>query len=166
MPTCLCQNALARIDQYDGRVRRRRPSHHVPGVLLVAGRIRDDELAPVRGEESIRHVNGDALLALRGQPVHEQCEVEILTLCAHTARVGLQCYEMVLEEHLRVIEQPSNERALAVVHASASDEAEKLLVLVSLKVLLDVFRGETAIEPNWKTHTRSTLPAFFSPSTP
>ena len=55
----------------------RRARDHVAGVLLVAGGVGDDELAPRRVEVPVRHVDRDALLALRAQPVGEQREVRV-----------------------------------------------------------------------------------------
>src|SRR2546426_116209 len=49
---------------------------HVAGVLLVSGSVGDDELAPGRGEIAVGDVDGDALLALRLEPVGEQRQVE------------------------------------------------------------------------------------------
>ena len=53
-------------------------------------------------------------------------------------RVGLERGELVLEEHLRFVEQPADQRALAVVDAAAGDEAQQALVLVRLQVPVDV----------------------------
>ena len=71
----LGQHALARVDQDDGQVGGRGAGDHVAGVLLVAGRVGDDELALVGGEEAVRDVNGDVLFALCAQTVQEQREV-------------------------------------------------------------------------------------------
>jgi hypothetical protein len=42
----LRQHALARVDQDDREIGGRGAGRHVAGVLLVAGRVGDDELAP------------------------------------------------------------------------------------------------------------------------
>jgi hypothetical protein len=47
---------------------------HVAGILLVAGRVGDDELALVGGEEAVGDVDGDALLALGGEAVDQQAK--------------------------------------------------------------------------------------------
>ena len=57
------------------------------------------------------------------------------------ARVAARTAERVkLVHHQRfaVVEQTANERALAVVHAAAGDEAQQALVLVLLQVGTDV----------------------------
>ena len=72
MPARLRQHALPRIDQHDRKVGGRGAGRHVARVLLVARRVGDDELALRRGEEAVGDIDGDALLALRLQPVDQQ----------------------------------------------------------------------------------------------
>ena len=43
----------------------------------MARRIGDDEAAPLRGEETIGDIDGNALLALRLQAIDQQREIEI-----------------------------------------------------------------------------------------
>ncbi len=142
VPARLRQHALARVDQHHGAVGGRRAGDHVAGVLLVAGRVRHDELAAVGREVAVRDVDRDPLLALGREPVEQQREVEIVALRARLPRLGLERGEVVLEEHLRLVEQPADQRALAVVHAAAGDEAEHALVLVRLQVGEDVLADQ------------------------
>ena len=72
----LREHALARIDEDHGEVRRRRGRDHVAGVLLVPRGVGHDELAALRREEPIGHVDGDALHPLRHQPIDQEGEVE------------------------------------------------------------------------------------------
>ena len=72
------QHALARVDQHDGEIGGRGAGRHVAGVLLVAGRVGDDELALRRGEEAVGDVDGDALLALGLEAVDQQREVDVV----------------------------------------------------------------------------------------
>ena len=46
------------------------------------GRVGDDELAPLGREEAVGDVDGDALLALGGEAVHQQREIEVVALRA------------------------------------------------------------------------------------
>ena len=73
---------LGGVHQHHGGVGAGRGRHHVAGVLLVAGRIADDELAVFGGEVAVRHVDGDALLALGRQAIGQQREIG-LTLALH-----------------------------------------------------------------------------------
>ena len=82
MPPRLFEDALARIDQDDGGVGVGGAGDHVAGVLLVAGRVGDNELALVGGEVAIGHVAGDALFALCTEAVEQQCEVDFTFLSA------------------------------------------------------------------------------------
>ena len=74
--------SIGRADQQEGEVGRRCAGRHVPGVLLVPGRIRDDELAARGGEEAVRNVDRDLLLALRRKAIEKERKVALVTLRA------------------------------------------------------------------------------------
>ena len=74
----LRQDAVAGVDEDDGQVGRGGAGGHVARVLLVSGRVGDDELAPGRGEVAVGHVDGDALLPLGLQTVGEEGEIDLL----------------------------------------------------------------------------------------
>ncbi len=78
VPTRLRQQVPAAMDvaQNDRQVGRRRTGRHVARVLLVAGRVGDDELALVGREEAIGYVDRDALLPLGRQAIDEKGEIE------------------------------------------------------------------------------------------
>ncbi len=138
----LREDALACIDHQNRRIGGRSTSDHIARVLLMAGRIGDDELTLVGREETIRDVDGDALLAFGGEAIDEQCEVEIIALRAHLLRVRLKRGKLVIEKHLRLIQQAADQRALAVINTAAGDEAQQLFGLVRLQVLLDVLGNQ------------------------
>ena len=98
VPPGLDEDALAGVDEQDGEVGGGRAGDHVAGVLLVAGRVGDDELALFGGEEAVGDVDGDALLALGGEAVDEQREVDGAALGAGAAAVGLEVGDLVLED--------------------------------------------------------------------
>jgi hypothetical protein len=77
----LGQHAAAGVDQDHGEVRGGGAGDHVARVLLVAGRVGDDEFAAVGGEEAVGDVDRDALLALGGQAVDQQREIDVLAPC-------------------------------------------------------------------------------------
>ena len=156
----LRQHALARVDQDHGAVGGRGAGDHVARVLLVPGRVGDDELAPVGREEAVGDVDRDALLALGREAVEQQREVELAALRADLLRVGLERRELVLEQHLRLVQQPADQRALAVVDAAAGDEAQQALALVRLQVGEDVL-GDAGRR---RGAIRSSPPASSSPS--
>ena len=122
--TGLFHDALARVDQHDGQVGGRIPRHHVPGVLDVAGGVGDDELPGRGGEVAVGHIDGDPLLALGPQTVGEEGQVGVLV--ATLAADALHRLQLVLEDGLGVEEQPTDQRALPVVHRSCRSQAEQL----------------------------------------
>ena len=124
VPARLLERALARVDEHDREVRRRSARDHVARVLDVAGRVGNDELAPRRGEVAVGDVDRDALLALRAQAVSQQRQVN--GGIAAPPRGLLDRRELVLEDALRVVQQPADERALAVVDRARGREAQKI----------------------------------------
>ncbi len=130
VPPRLPDDAGARVDEHDGEIGRRGAGRHVAGVLLVAGRVGDDELALRRGEEAVGDVDGDALLALGLQPVDEQREIDVVAGRAVLPRVLFERGQLVLEDQLGVVEQASDQRRLAVVDGSAGEEAQERLALL------------------------------------
>jgi hypothetical protein len=91
----------------------------------VAGRVGDDEAPPRGGEVPVGDVDGDALLALGGEAVDQQREVERLALRAVAARILRERGELVLGQRARLVQQAADQRALAVVDAAAGEEAQQ-----------------------------------------
>ena len=96
----LGEHTLARIDENHGKARSGSASDHVARVLLVAWGVGHDELTLLGRKESIRHIDGDALLALGRQAIDQQCKVEFAALRAHFLRVGLKRCEVIFEHQL------------------------------------------------------------------
>ena len=104
----------------------------------MSWRIGDDELALVGGEKAIGHVDRDALLPFSGQSVNEQGKVDILTLSSHFLGVAFERCQLVLEDHLCVIEQATDQGRLSVVHGSTGDEAKQGFMLMLLQIGGDI----------------------------
>jgi hypothetical protein len=79
----------------------------------VPGRVGNDELALGRGEVPVRHVDSDSLFALGAQAVRQQSQIGVIL--AAVAAGFLDRGKLIFKDRLRVEEQPSDERALAVV---------------------------------------------------
>jgi hypothetical protein len=79
----------------------------------VSRGVGDDELSVGRGEVAIRDVDRDALLTFGAEAVGQEREVH--ALLAAQARGVLERFEGVFEDLLRVVQEPTDERALAVV---------------------------------------------------
>ncbi len=77
-----------------------------------------------RGEVAVGDVDGDALLTLGPQAVGEQREVGVVL--AAVAADPLDRLDLVLEDRLGVVEQPPDQRALAVVHRAGGGEPENV----------------------------------------
>ncbi len=120
----LLHDPLAGVDEHEGEIRGRVPRDHVARVLDVPGRVGDDEFPQRCGEVAVGDVDRDALFALGAQPVGEESEVGVLVPTLATE--ALDRLELVLEDGLGVVEEPADERALAVVDRTGGGEAEEL----------------------------------------
>ena len=80
MAARLHQHAFARIDQNNSAVGGRCASDHVAGILFMARRIGDDEFALLGREEAVSDIDGDALFALCGEAIDQQCKIDFLPL--------------------------------------------------------------------------------------
>ena len=76
-----------------------------------------------RREVAVGDVDRDALLALGAEPVGEQGEVDVVV--AAPLADGLDVLELVLEDRLRVVQQPTDQGRLAVVDAADGGEAQR-----------------------------------------
>ena len=120
----LLADALARVDEHDRQVGGRGAGDHVARVLLVAGRVGDDELAPRGLEVAVGDVDRDPLLALGAQAVGQQRQVEVAVAAALG---GLDdVLELVLEDRLGVVQQPADQRRLAVVDRARGGDPQQL----------------------------------------
>ena len=124
VPPRLLDHALARVDQDESEVGGGGARDHVARVLHVARRVRELEAAARRHERAVGDVDRDPLLALGAQPVGQQREVDVAV--AAPLRGLLDVLELVGEDLLRVVEQPADQRRLAVVDRARRDEAEQL----------------------------------------
>ena len=145
MPPRLHQHALARIDQDHGEIGGRGAGDHVARILLMAGAVRHDEFALFGVEEAIGNVNRDALLALGGEAIDQQREVDLLPLRARFLAVSRQRIELIFKDHLAVIEQAPDQRRFAIVHRPAGDEAQHGLVLMLVEIAVDIL-GDQAVD--------------------
>src|SRR5258705_12495232 len=89
----------------------------------MARRIGDDELATRRREVAVGNVDRDPLLALGAEAIGQEGEIE--TVAAASAGRVLQGDELVVEDSLRVVQQSTDERALAIVYRAGRREAQE-----------------------------------------
>ena len=108
----------------------------------MARRVGNDEFALGGGEIPVGYVDGDALLALGLQAVHQQCQVDVAAGGAGFDAVLLDGGELVLVNHLRVVQQPPDQGALAVIDAAAGEEAQHLFVFMLGQIGKDIAADE------------------------
>jgi hypothetical protein len=124
VPARLLHDAVARVDEDECEIGGAGPGDHVPRVLHVARRVRDDELALGGREVAVGDVDRDALLPLGPQAVGQQRQVRVVE--ALVTAGALHGLELVLEDLLRVEQQPADERRLAVVDRAGGGEPQHL----------------------------------------
>ncbi|MCY1523055.1 hypothetical protein D9M68_579380 [compost metagenome] len=145
VPAGLGLHAITGVDQDDGQVAGGRAGGHVAGVLLMAGGVGDDELALGGAEVAVRHVDGDALLALGLQAVDQQRQVDVVTGGADFLRIAGDGFQMVFVDHLGVVQQAPDQGALAVVDVAAGEEAQQFLAFVLGQVREDVLADQIGL---------------------
>ena len=126
MPPRLGQHALARIEQDHREIGGRSAGHHVAGILLMPRAVGDDEAAFGGREIAIGDVDRDALLALGGEAVDQQREVDLFAARSDRLRILGERRHLVVEHLGGVVEQPPDQRRLAVIDAAAGDEAQEI----------------------------------------
>jgi hypothetical protein len=124
VPARLLDHAVPRVDEDDREIGGGRARDHVPRVLDVPGRVGKLKAAPRRHERAVGDVDRDPLLPLRAQAVGEERKVHVRVAAA--SRRLLDVLHLVDEDLLRVVEEPADQRRLAVVDRAARDEAEEL----------------------------------------
>ena len=120
----LLDHALARVDEDHRHLGRRGARDHVARVLDVARGVGELEAAARRHERAVRDVDRDPLLALGAQAVGEKRKVDVAVAAA--SRGLLDVLELVGQDLLRVVEQPADQRRLAVVDRARGHEAQQL----------------------------------------
>ncbi len=141
VPAGLRQHALARVDEDDREVGVRGTGRHVAGVLLVARGVGDDELALVGRKEAVGDIDGDALLPLRGEAIHEQGEIDAFITDRAVPALLAEGSELVVEDELAVIEQSSDQGGLAVVDRAACQETQQALACLLRQPELEIGIG-------------------------
>ena len=119
----LLGHPVADVDEDQRQVGGRAPCDHVARVLRVARAVGDQEAPPRGGEGAVGDVDRDALLALGAQAVGDQREVDVAV--AAPPRRLLDVLELVGEQRLGVVQQPADQRRLAVVDGAGGREAQE-----------------------------------------
>jgi hypothetical protein len=104
----------------------------------VSRTISDNELALFGCEKAIGDVDRDALFAFGGEAIDEEREIDLLPLRAHPLAIGFERSELILKDHLAVVEQPPDQRRFAIINGSAGDKAQQRLVLVNVEIGINI----------------------------
>lgn len=99
--------------------------------------IGDDKFTFFGREIAIGHVDGDALLALGLQAVHQQRQIELFALGADAFAVAVQRRQLILVDLAGIVQQAANQGAFAVVDAAAGQKAQQALVLLRVQIGFD-----------------------------
>ncbi|RMV89929.1 hypothetical protein ALP03_102740 [Pseudomonas amygdali pv. tabaci] len=140
--TGLGLHAIARVHQNDRQVTGRSAGGHVTGVLLMARCIGNDELALGRGEISIGNIDSDALLPLGLQTIHQQRQIDVIAGGAGLLRVPGDGFKVIFIDHLRVMQQTPDQRALAVIDVATGKKAQHFLAFVLAQIGEDVLADQ------------------------
>ena len=98
-----------------------------------------NEATAVCSKKPVGHVDGDALFALSLQTIHQQRQVHLFALGTVQARIALQAGQLVVKDRLALEQQASNQRALAIIHAAAGNEAQQPFIALLVQKGCDVF---------------------------
>ena len=125
MAARLLAHTLGSIDDQQGRLRLRDTGNRVLQELLMPRRV-DDDVGALRGlEEDLGCVDGDALVTLGLEGIQEERPFEGAT--ALVAR-GLQFGELAFGEAAGVVQQPADQRGLAVIDMADDGEGKARLL--------------------------------------
>ncbi len=96
---------------------------HVFNKFAMAGRVDDDVIAQFGAKPDLRGIDGDALVALRLEGIHQEGPFE-----GHAAALahGLDGVELAVGERARVVEQAADQGGLAVIDMADDDDAQGL----------------------------------------
>ena len=112
---------------------------HVTGILFMARCVRHNKLTLIRGEETIGHVNGDALFAFRLQTIQQQRIVNIAALGADFFGIRFKGGQLIFKNQLGIPKQTPDQRAFAIIHRATSDETQQAFIFLCMQVLQNIF---------------------------
>src|SRR3546814_13948499 len=86
----------------------------------------------------------------------------LLPLRADALAVGFERGKLVLEDHLAVVKQASDQRRLAVIDRAAGDEAQQRLLLMLREISVDILGNEGVGDVDGVGHQNYPSCFFFS----
>ena len=121
----LHQNSLCGVNQDDRKIRKGGTDSHVPCILLMSRRVRNDKGTFICGEIAVCHVDGNSLLPLCHQAVQKKGVIDV---ASRGSDLGVQEKSLLLirVQKLRVIENMSDQCGFSVINAAACDKFQKI----------------------------------------
>jgi hypothetical protein len=86
--------------------------------------ISHDKTATFTVEITVRYVDGDALLAFRIETICQQRKVQDITGRMLPKTIASQSIDLIIGQHARVVQKPTEQRALTIVNAAARNETQ------------------------------------------
>ena len=116
----LVAHAFQRVDDQHGAIRLRSAGDHVAQEFGVAGRVDQHHVAGPGAKADLRGVDGDALVALGLQRIEQERPFE-----RHAAprADGFQHFQLAVGQAAGLMQQPSDQRRLAVIDMADDDDA-------------------------------------------
>jgi len=129
----------------------------------VTGGVRDDELSLGSGEITVGDVDGYALFSFGSKAIRKQGQVDVLVPSFLTA--SFNGFKLIFEDCFGVMEEPTDQGALSIVHASRGSEAEQIhiqvIVFFSHRKYYVVFRSSlVSFDLPWPPLTGGHLPSI------
>ena len=145
MALSLGLHTVTGVDQDDRQITGRSTGRHVTGVLLMAGGIGDDELALGSREVAVGNVDGNTLLTLGLQAIHQQRQIHLFASGAGLLGVTGDGFHVIFIDHLGVMQQTPDQGALAVIDVTAGQKAQQFLAFVLGQVSQDVLANQIGL---------------------
>ncbi len=117
----LVAHAFQRVDDQHRAVRLRGAGDHVAQEFGMAGRVDQHHVARSGAKADLRGVDGDALVALGLQRIEQERPFE-----RHAAprADGLEHFELAVGQAAGLVQQPPDQRRLAVIDMADDDDAD------------------------------------------
>jgi hypothetical protein len=90
-----------------------------------------------RRKEPVGDIDGDALLALGLQAIHQQRKIELFAGRTVAGGIALKRCQLILEDQLGVVEKAADQSRLAIINRAAGQETQQRLVRLPRQVGAD-----------------------------
>ena len=117
----LHQHALRGVHQNHRQIGEGSPHRHIAGVFLMAGGVRHNKAAAVRGEITVGHIDRDPLLALGHQAVQQKGIVDRPAAAAYLT-VQQERLLLIGIQQLGIVKDMPDQGRFSVIHTAAGNK--------------------------------------------